>query len=354
MTNSSSYSTSEIIIDNPVLLEILQKYKDVGLFGENDPIIGIGKYESLDWNFSEEKYQGQTRTPAFFYYEEQNEEGLRCLHLVSWIRPESLDEVLEKIISIIDAGEKYLDDQIRVRLKDELHRRRDEINRSFSKVDWKFSGTGDSGPWFEQFEFDPIKGESFISKSDTYTEIFIDNSVMLEILQKHKDMGLFGSHVPFFNIAEYEGTDHLWWYHRKLDLSGVPAFYYFEANRVFDSSKHFAEFCPKSLDGVMKGIISILDAGVEGLDAKILSQLKKEFFQREDKIIQGFAKVYWIFGDEFELEKFEYDPLNGESHGKEEPFEMDYEKEFPIIPIQIDPYFEGGDDQDEIQDENRY
>ena len=27
VTNSSSYSTAEVVIDNPVLLEILQKYK---------------------------------------------------------------------------------------------------------------------------------------------------------------------------------------------------------------------------------------------------------------------------------------------------------------------------------------
>lgn len=32
VTNSSSYSSAEIKIDNPVLLEILEKYKTLGAF----------------------------------------------------------------------------------------------------------------------------------------------------------------------------------------------------------------------------------------------------------------------------------------------------------------------------------
>ncbi len=32
VTNSSSYSTAEVKIDNPVLLAILKKYKEVGVF----------------------------------------------------------------------------------------------------------------------------------------------------------------------------------------------------------------------------------------------------------------------------------------------------------------------------------
>ena len=45
VTNSSSESSVEVFIDNPVLLEILQKYKDLGLFiedGERAYDFGIG------------------------------------------------------------------------------------------------------------------------------------------------------------------------------------------------------------------------------------------------------------------------------------------------------------------------
>lgn len=35
VTNSSSVSTVEIVIDNPMLLEILLRYKDMGAFGES-------------------------------------------------------------------------------------------------------------------------------------------------------------------------------------------------------------------------------------------------------------------------------------------------------------------------------
>ena len=35
VTNSSSESTAEIVIDNSLLLEILKKYKDMGAFGDD-------------------------------------------------------------------------------------------------------------------------------------------------------------------------------------------------------------------------------------------------------------------------------------------------------------------------------
>src|SRR3990172_374232 len=94
VTNSSSYCTTEVVIENRVLLEILRKHKDMGLFGNNDPIIGIGTYESVDEDFYEDKYQGKTTTPAFFYYEEQRD-GKESLDMVDWTYPKSLNEVLE-------------------------------------------------------------------------------------------------------------------------------------------------------------------------------------------------------------------------------------------------------------------
>lgn len=170
VTNSSSYSTTEVVIDNLVLLEILQKYKDLGLFGENDPIIGIGTYESMDERFYEGSYHDYTKTPAFFYFEDQNDEGSRCLFLVDWVYPKTLDKVLESIIRILDIGEDYLDGRILSQVKDEIQQRKDEIDRAYSRVYWKHSGWNDSFTYSEKFEYDRIRGESFTEDNPDGTE----------------------------------------------------------------------------------------------------------------------------------------------------------------------------------------
>ncbi len=46
VTNSSSYTSACIVIDNPVLLEILQKYKDLGVFDNARPCFSIGSYKT--------------------------------------------------------------------------------------------------------------------------------------------------------------------------------------------------------------------------------------------------------------------------------------------------------------------
>ena len=61
VTNSSSTGNILVLIDNPLLLEILMKYKEMGLFDENKMYFKIGS------RTKEEYLQGKTNTPAFFY-----------------------------------------------------------------------------------------------------------------------------------------------------------------------------------------------------------------------------------------------------------------------------------------------
>ena len=159
VTNSSSYNTVEVIIDNPVLLEILQKYKDMGLFGDNDPIIGIGIYESTCRLGIPYHNGGDIRTPAFYYFESEVD-GEPGLHL-SYGAPNSLEAVLGYIISLMDDGEEYLDANVFAQLEDELSQRKDEINSAYSSVSWENQQFGDDGTIEYDFNFDPVNGEHY-------------------------------------------------------------------------------------------------------------------------------------------------------------------------------------------------
>ncbi len=325
VTNSSSYCTTEIIIDNPALLEILQKYKDMGLFGDNDPIIGIGVYETMDERalIQGGDYQNYTKTPAFYYVENQNDEGYKCLFLVGIIDgPKFLDKVLEDIISIMDSADKYLDGQILTELKGELDQRKDEINRTYLSVYWENSGWGDCGDYYFKYEFDPINGSSYVYKdydNVSTTEIAIDNPLLLEILQKYKGMGLFGDKDPIIGIGDFDSIDDHWHGYEVPEFSGVPAFYYYEQEGIrYDESLKLARFSPRKLVYVLEALISIMENGVGYLDEQIFARLKEELTQRKDEIDQAYSRVYWSYLNGTEGGKLEYDPINGESYVKGE------------------------------------
>lgn len=165
VTNSSSISSAEIIIDNPVLLEILLKYKDLGTFGDKKPFFGIGEYFSYDENFDTSEDEYEPIEPAFYYYENLGGSGwplgMGC--------PKTLGEVLAKIMAIIDDGyddrlvkfTKELMDQ----MKAELIQRTDEIMNNYAEVFWRrVDDQTDNGDYEETeiFEFDPVKGEQYL------------------------------------------------------------------------------------------------------------------------------------------------------------------------------------------------
>lgn len=136
VTNSSSYLSAEIIIDNPVLLEILQKYKDMGLFGNQPPIFGIGSFVSPARFFnSGVKEIFGINVPAFFYYQSQSDDDPFTIDYLSY--PNRLDKVLQKIIGFLDTAKgEYLNTVVCDKLIDELRSKENEILIGYRKVRW--------------------------------------------------------------------------------------------------------------------------------------------------------------------------------------------------------------------------
>lgn len=131
VTNSSSTEWGEVVIDNPVLLEILSRYKALGTFGENT-WFKIGAFlteDDIDY-VPELDPDIKTKTPAFHSY--RAEDLLYC--------PSSLEEVVEKIIGVMetDTGnyEGEYDYQLYKQLIEELTQREDEINHACKQVIW--------------------------------------------------------------------------------------------------------------------------------------------------------------------------------------------------------------------------
>ena len=74
VTNSSSSNSTEIMVDNPVLLGILSRYQDMGAFGEHKQPFGSGQFylppEVTSDEIPEEK-RGFSITPAYYSYDEE-------------------------------------------------------------------------------------------------------------------------------------------------------------------------------------------------------------------------------------------------------------------------------------------
>lgn len=177
------------------------------------------------------------------------------------------------------------------------------------------------GARFEKFEFDPVNGSSYVYKDEDRpptTEIAIENPILLEILQKYKETGLFGDKYPIIGIGDFDSADLNWDGYKGPKLSGVPAFYYFEQEGIlYDESLPLARFTPKELVKVVEKLILIMENGVEYLDERFLALLKDEISQRKDEINQAYSRVFWVCWNGTEGEKFEYDPINGESYENE-------------------------------------
>ena len=151
VTNSSSYSSAEVVIDNIVLLEILQNYKEMGAFGDNNDFFNLLN-EYGDFKL------GNTKTPAFVYTKGQEGE---CD-----LPPSTLDEVLENIIEVIDYelsdhGEFRFDDDLYEQFKEELKRRKDEIKFAYVEISWDYRNDMQTGgSRISHFHFDQTNGES--------------------------------------------------------------------------------------------------------------------------------------------------------------------------------------------------
>lgn len=160
VTNSSSSTTTEVVIDNPILLGILQKYKDMGLFGNHTPIFGIGSYDSsVEYHPNSSKLH-INRPPAFYFLEESVEGS--GLTNVDDTPPESLEGVLENIINILEnLKSEYLDEILCNRMVEELRFKNEEILQGYKNVDWNYALNSD---WVikSTFQFDKKLGERLI------------------------------------------------------------------------------------------------------------------------------------------------------------------------------------------------
>jgi hypothetical protein len=127
VTNSSSSYTADIVIDNPVLLEILKRYEQMGAFYSKNPYFTIGSYDK----WSESIKKAEIRTPAFHLYEDTRGEGHNYFKLYP---PSSLDEVLGQIIQIIDLYSNK--GALKQQLIEELNQKKEEIRAGYLKVYW--------------------------------------------------------------------------------------------------------------------------------------------------------------------------------------------------------------------------
>jgi hypothetical protein len=162
VTNSSSYSSAEIVIDNPVLLEILQKYKDMGTFDPEYSDFSIGNYEYFeDGPLTSNKKITKNPALAVGLFEFSG----------SWRNvPSSLGEVVEYILSCLEDGDLITDKDLFEQMKSEMENKSDEITAAYKQVIWGHSYTNneenpeDYNGYItdsENFVFDPAKGEDY-------------------------------------------------------------------------------------------------------------------------------------------------------------------------------------------------
>lgn len=161
VTNSSSYSSAEIMIDNPVLLEILARYQDMGLIIEESSATSIGSGgfnlppPEMEIEIPDEK-RGFSTMPAFNYYVEEGAFG--------YYPPSSLEDVIGSIIEILDyeKGCTQMDEDLIEQLKTELEQKREDINKSFERVYWENSCTSN------EHSYENVEGYA----DDAYTFLY--------------------------------------------------------------------------------------------------------------------------------------------------------------------------------------
>lgn len=140
VTNSSSYSSAEIKIDNPVLLEILKKYNEMGAF----------EGTHMRSNCFGVKAKKGKKEVALFYYEPEQAD--------IFFAPRSVEDIIGCLLRAMaeDEGELEFDYPESYpafkAFKAELSERKKEINDNFVEVSWE-AHNNSSG------EFEPEEGK---------------------------------------------------------------------------------------------------------------------------------------------------------------------------------------------------
>lgn len=147
VTNSSSYSGAEIVVDNPYLLEILQRYKSMGLFDDENIYFEINS----TFNF-------------------ENEDNNFDAYSI-----DSLQSCLEAIIDLLISHLEYrceYDEDLFKQMVDELHEKEMEIFKGYKKVLWLIGESSNEEDHNDEiyhgyvitedkFTFDEQKGEEY-------------------------------------------------------------------------------------------------------------------------------------------------------------------------------------------------
>ena len=159
VTNSSSYSSAEIKIDNPVLLEILKKYREKGAFIRNDGldlgnIIGSSERESKSWEYEEDPCYDEDEVNELIEELDDTQVALylynpECAEIS--FAPESLEDIVNVILDVIADGwniNKLKNKSLFEECKKELLERASEINKNYVEVSWEASDDsyGESEP----------------------------------------------------------------------------------------------------------------------------------------------------------------------------------------------------------------
>jgi|LSQX01.3.fsa_nt_gb hypothetical protein len=304
VTNSSSVSTAEIVIDNPMLLEILQRYKNLGAFGDHSSF-GIGEFVS-------ESEVSNIKKPAFHYSEELHGDGWASV----FSSPKTLAEVLGEIITIIGDSSQFNKELI-AQMKEELRQKEVEIENNYAMVYWSSIQEGEDEPEVigGKFTYDQENGEKYIGYGST--EVMIDNPILLEILQKYKDLVTFYTHGNYPRKAEISrpSSDVIL---MTLDLYGGTG---------EDEDSYRKIDPPTSLNDVVNSILDSLVVSEETEAEDLFEKMKAEMTERRDEIMGAYKFVDWksrellrediFYKDSYdgyvdESSEFVYSTLNGE------------------------------------------
>ncbi len=130
VTNSSSYSSAEIKIDNPVLLKILDNYKKQGAFS------AVSEYSGNVVDAGDVIVVKKGKKLAFYYKEEE------CADIYS--APLCIEEVAMDIFQLIEQRCEELcwnlqNPELFEQCKCEVEQRADEVVKGYKLVEWEAS-----------------------------------------------------------------------------------------------------------------------------------------------------------------------------------------------------------------------
>lgn len=180
VTNSSCSAEVEIVIDNPVLLEILARYKEMGFifdgFSDEDYIeSSIGSYLKFESTEGDLEYAGEFVADPTIHTLQP------AVHIImgghARLSPTTLDEVLIGLIDIIDWSHwcyETIPDELLESFKNEIKENLEKINQAYTAVYWHLEEEYEGDKIFRRshYEYDKTHGESKDFEQEGYNSQF--------------------------------------------------------------------------------------------------------------------------------------------------------------------------------------